>query len=184
MNEDIGHDKKINFEAQISVIDISEQNFIPMNDISNEALAMFFDDTPLTDVTLRKTPKQPDAGPAEKKEISYSFSSLYMQFNEDKLPHKQKSLQVFYQNILKAIRKNEDEVTMITATETPAAGEFAADTLTICWGTLSETEFTHFIPQQHPNGGLLLHIPDVEAIAGSTDYKTRLWQQLKILFKV
>lgn len=154
-----------------------------MNDISNEALAMFFDDTPLTDVTMRKTVKQPDTGPAEKKEISYAFSSLYMQFNEDKQPHKQKSLQVFYQNILKAIRKNEDEVNITTA-ETPAGAEFAADTLTICWGTLSETEFSHFMPQHHPNGGLLLHIPDIEAIAGSTEYKTKLWQQLKILFKV
>lgn len=154
-----------------------------MSTISDESLALFFEDIVLIDVNAKNTSASVVKRAKKEKIADLSFKNTYMVFPEKTDLAKNKNLQQFYTNILKAIRLDESKVHFVLVNNINLEQLNEADLL-ICWGTTLEQSTSRYAPTRLANESLQLLIDPIENIAEDTGLKTKLWQQLKILFKV
>lgn len=154
-----------------------------MSNISDEALALFFEDNIIFDVNAKNTPT-PVAKRVKKEKIAdLSFNTTYMVFPANTDLSKNKNLQLFYSNILKAIRLDESKVNFELENNIDFDKLNETDLL-ICWGTKLEQTTTEYLPTRLRNNSLQLLVDAIEKLADDTTLKSKLWQQLKLLYHV
>jgi DNA polymerase III psi subunit len=154
-----------------------------MSNISDEALALFFEDIVIFDVNAKNTATPVVKRVKKEKIADLSFTTTYMVFPENTDLSKNKNLQLFYSNILKAIRLDESKVTFARASDVDFEKLNETDLL-ICWGTTLEQTTAEYAPTRLSNDCLQLLVDPIEKLAEDTALKSKLWQQLKLLFKV
>ena len=154
-----------------------------MSNISDEALALFFEDIVLFDINAKNQPAPTPQRVKKEKIADLSFSNTFMVFPEGTDFSKNKNLQLFYNNILKAIRLDESKVNFVLV-NTLEINQLNEKDLLICWGAALDSNTTQYVPTRLPNESLQLWIDPIDNIANDTALKTKLWQQLKLLYKV
>jgi DNA polymerase III psi subunit len=163
---------------------IIEHNKIKnMSNISDEALALFFEDIVLFDINAKNTPVLTEKRVKKEKITDFSFNNTHMVFPENSDLSKNKNLQLFYTNILKAIRLDESKISFDLANNINLEQLNDLDLL-ICWGTTLEQTTALYSPVRLGNQSIQLLVDPIEKIAEDTALKSKLWQQLKMLYKV
>ncbi len=154
-----------------------------MSNISDEALALFFEDITLFDINAKKEATSPIKRIKKEKVTDLSFKNTFMVFPAIDEVAKNKNYQLFYSNILKAIRLDPSKVTMVNSSEVDI-NTLNENDLIICWGTPSAENTPEYVATRLSNNVLQLMIDPIEQLSTDTALKSKLWLQLKMLYNV